>query len=70
MTADDREPPVTFGFDVLDTIKLGYGAFGYDVIDILNEGRDIPKRCPECNEAWLMGPEALAAEKCWRCGRR
>jgi hypothetical protein len=62
-------PRLEFGFDVLDTLEYGYGAFGFDVIDVLNEGRerDIPTRCPECGEAWLMGPEALAAGKCWRC---
>ena len=72
-----NEPPLplTFGFDVLDALhQRGFSAcvhrhFGRDVIDVINEGRelDIPTRCTECNEAWLMGPEAQAAGKCWRC---
>lgn len=59
----------TFGFDMLDTLQYGYGAFGFDVIDVINEGRerDIPTLCPQCRDAWLMGPEALATGKCWRC---
>jgi hypothetical protein len=62
-------PRLEFGFDVLDTIQYGFGAWGYDTIDVINEGRerDIPTRCTACNEAWLMGPEALAAGLCWRC---
>jgi hypothetical protein len=61
--------PITFGFDVLDTIEYGYGAWGFDVVDVINEGRelDIPTRCTECGEEWLMGPESLAAGKCWSC---
>jgi hypothetical protein len=62
-------PWPAFGFDVLDTIELGYDAFGFDVVDVLDEGRerDIATRCTQCGEAWLMGPEALAAGKCWHC---
>ena len=67
MAADDD--PVVFGFDVLDTLHLGFGAFGFDVIDVINEGceRDIPTLCLECHKVYLMGPEALASGKCWRC---
>jgi hypothetical protein len=77
--------PVTFGYDVVDEVELGwladlddvllddirsgYGGFGYDTIDVLHEGRkhEIPTLCTQCHETWLMGPEALAAGKCWRC---
>src|SRR6516165_12840543 len=42
--------------------------YGFDVIDVIESRRhDIPARCTGCNEAWLTGPEALAAGKCWRC---
>jgi hypothetical protein len=63
-----RHPPV-FGFDVLDTLEYGFGAWGYDVIDVINEGREreLPTLCLGCGEAWLMGPEALASGKCWTC---
>ena len=62
-------PPTEFGFDVLDTLEYGFDAFGFDVVDVINEGRerDIPTRCTGCGEAWLMGPEALAAGRCWAC---
>ena len=61
-------PRLEFGFDVLDTIEYGYGAYGFDVIDVINgRERDIPTRCTQCGEAWLMGREALAAGTCWRC---
>jgi hypothetical protein len=60
-------PLGTFGFDVLDTIQLGFDAFGYDVIDVIDAGREIAMLCTECSDAWLMGPEALATGKCWQC---
>jgi hypothetical protein len=66
-TPDDRPPP--FGYDALDTLALGYWPpFGLDVVDII-EGREhgIPTRCTQCGQAWLMGPEALAAGLCWGC---
>ena len=59
---------ITFGFDTLDTLEYGHGAYGFDTLDVLNaRKRDIPTRCTQCGDAWLMGPEALAAGKCWRC---
>jgi len=60
----------TFGFDVLDALASGgYDGWAFDVIDVINEGRErgIPTLCLQCREAWLMGPEALAVGKCWRC---
>ena len=66
--ARQAECPDSFGFDPLDTIELGFDAFGYDVVDVINAGQtDIPTLCPVCESNWLMGPEALAAGKCWQC---
>jgi hypothetical protein len=59
---------LTFGWDVLDTIEDGFAYTAFDVIDVLDDRHhDIPTRCPQCNAAWLMSPQALAAGKCWRC---
>jgi hypothetical protein len=63
---------VTFGYDVVDLVEDGRGndAVGAapDVVDVLeSRKRDIPTRCTQCGEAWLMGPEALATGKCWPC---
>jgi hypothetical protein len=62
-------PRIRFGFDVLDALEWGWWPpFGYDVIDVLeSREHDIPTRCTQCNDAWLTGPQALAAGKCWRC---
>jgi hypothetical protein len=66
--ARQAECPDSFGFDPLDTIELGFDAFGYDVVDVINAGQtDIPTLCTQCRKAWLMGPEAQAAGKCWSC---
>lgn len=61
--------PCTFGWDVIDALNTlrGYDGWAWDVIDVINEGRAIPTLCPECGEAWLMGPDALALGKCWHC---
>jgi hypothetical protein len=69
MTTPPPPDPPTFGFDVLDTLLLGYWPpFGYDVIDILEDRKlDLPVLCTQCGQEWLAGPEALAAGKCWRC---
>ena len=56
--------------DVLDVIESGDDYhFGSDVVDWLRDGREheLATLCPVCGEAWLMGSEALAAGKCWRC---
>jgi hypothetical protein len=59
---------MSFGFDVLDTIADGFDAWGFDTVDVLGaRQRDIPTLCPRCRQAWLSGPEALAANACWRC---
>lgn len=63
--AESTTHTATFGFDVLDTIDRGYGAFGFDVIDVIEDDQNLPRRCG-CG-VWLMGPEAVAARKCWRC---
>lgn len=60
-----NRPAVTFGFDVLDTLDQGFGAWGYDTLDVLRE-EGIPMRCTKCGQ-WLYGEEALAHEWCWRC---
>jgi hypothetical protein len=66
---------VTFGFDVVDAVESNHRdptpPFGYDTVDWIEDlGHDLPVRCPQCHEAWLMGPEALAAGECWSCRTR
>jgi hypothetical protein len=60
---------VEFGYDVLDTREYGYDAWCFDVVDVINAGRerDLPTFRPDSNAMWSMGPEALAARKCCRC---
>jgi len=57
-----------FGFVTLDSLAAGHWPpFGFDVIDVINEGRVIAMRCTGCHQAWLMGPQALASGLCWQC---
>jgi hypothetical protein len=72
-TADPPTAPhhalCTFGYDPVDCIENNWWPVdGFDVVDYLeSRDHDIPTRCPGCNDAWLTGPEALAAGQCWRC---
>jgi hypothetical protein len=62
-----------FGYDVLDVLRDPecddyWPPFGFDVVDWLDDRKHkIATICPCCGEAWLSGPDALAAGKCWGC---
>jgi hypothetical protein len=68
--------PAEFGYDVIDVLGWGFDVYrdtpieseGYDTVDWIEDlAHDLPTLCPVCGETWLMGPEAQAAGKCWRC---
>ena len=68
MSAAERDWVPKFAFDIVDAVELGFGYVRTpDSVDVLNAGREIAVRCLQCRQEWLMGPEALASGKCWRC---
>jgi hypothetical protein len=55
-----------FGFDSVDTID--HGAWGFDIVDILDEADEVPTHCLGRGR-WLYADrhDSKAIGLCWRC---